>query len=160
GLLFDAAPRLALVLGVLTVLQAALPILNVWLTQLIVNYLAARQSAAHLLAPLLIYLAVLLTGAGLAPALSAAEALVSERLTGHVNQLLLARVNTFTDLSRFEDPALYNDLNTIGEHAPHLPRNLLRSATSVAHAVLSAAGLCLLLATLHPLVPFALLAVT
>jgi ATP-binding cassette, subfamily B, bacterial len=158
GLLASAAPRVAVVLVILTVLQAVLPILNVWLTRLIVNNLAAGQAIRSLLAPLLIYLIFLLGAAGLAPSVSALEGLVSERLTGHVGLLVLARVNALTDLSRFEDPVLYNDLQTIGDRAPHLARNLLRSITEAAQAGLGAAGLCVLLATLHPLIPFVLLA--
>src|SRR5712692_3654720 len=156
-LLVSAAPRVAIVLVVLTVLQAVLPILNVWLTRLIVNNLASGEGVSRLIAPLLIYLAFHLGTAGLAPSVSALEGLVSERLTGHVGLLVLSRVNTLTDLSRFEDPALYDDLKTIGERVPHLARNLLRSTTEAAQAGLAAAGLCLLLASLHPLIPLVLL---
>ena len=42
GLLFRATPRLAVVLFLFTLLQAALPVVNVRLTQLIVNMLATR----------------------------------------------------------------------------------------------------------------------
>jgi ATP-binding cassette, subfamily B, bacterial len=159
-LLVSAAPRVAVVLVVLTVLQAILPLLNVWLTRLIVNSLASGQGVSSLIAPLLIYLAFHLGTAGLAPSVSALEGLVSERLTGHVGLLVLARVNALADLSRFEDPALYDDLKTIGERVPHLARNLLRSITEGGQAGLAAAGLCLLLASLHPLIPLVLLAAT
>lgn len=159
-LLVSAAPRLAIALLVLTILQAVLPVLNVWLTRLIVNSLAAGQGIRSLVAPLLIYLALHLGAAGLTPALNVLEGLITERLTGHVNLLILSKVNTFTDLSHFEDPALYDDLKSIGDRAPHLARNLLRSMTEGGQAGLAAAGLCLLLASLHPLIPLALVAAT
>jgi ATP-binding cassette subfamily B protein len=159
-LLVNAAPGLAAVFLVLSILQAVLPVLNVRLTQLIVNSLAAGQDLRGLIAPLLVYLAFHLTAAGLAPAMNTFTGLVSERLTGHVNLLVLSRVNAITDLTRFEDPALYDDLQIIGNRAPHLARNLLRSMTEVAQAGLAATGLCLLLASLHPLVPLVLLAAT
>src|SRR5437879_10004062 len=66
-LLVSAAPRVAVVLVVLTVLQAVLPILNVWLTRLIVNNLASGEGVSSLIAPLLVYLIFLLGAAGLAP---------------------------------------------------------------------------------------------
>src|SRR4051794_32604261 len=143
GLLVRAAPRVAAALGVVTVLQAALPVLNVRLTQLIVNNLAAGKESRSLLVPLLIYLGLLLLAAGLAPAFVTLGGLISERLTGHINMLLLTRVNAISDLSRFEDPALYDDLQALGNRAPHLARNLLRSATEVVQAGLTSTGLCL-----------------
>src|SRR5438128_5807821 len=87
-MLVDAAPRLAILLVVLTALQAVLPVLNIWLTRLIVNNLAAGQEARRLIAPLLTYLVFHLGAAGLAPSLSTLEGLVTERLTGHVGLLV------------------------------------------------------------------------
>ena len=160
GLLVHAAPWLAVGLLIVTLLQAALPVLNVRLTQLIVNSLASGRDIRGLLVLLFIYLALHLIAAGLAPAFVTLGGLVSERLTGHVNLLLLARMNTIVDLSRFETPALYDDLKTIGDSAPHLARNLMRSVTEVAQASLTSTGLCLLLVSLHPLIPLVLLAAT
>lgn len=159
-MLVDAAPRLAAAMALLTVVQAALPVLNVRLTQMIVNALASRQAASALFLPLGIYLALHLTAAGLAPTAGIVQALVNERLMGQVNLLLLARVNALTDLSRFEDPALADELHMIGERAPHLPRNLLRALMILAQSLLSAIGTCLLLASLHPLIPLVLLGAT
>src|SRR5207248_1426890 len=103
--------------------------------------LASRHALSSLLPPLLTYVALHLAAAGLTPTLNALQALVNERLVGQVTLRVLAKVNTFTDLSRFEDPMLYDDLKTIGERAPNLPRNLLRSLTEVVQAVLATAGL-------------------
>jgi ATP-binding cassette, subfamily B, bacterial len=160
ALLVEAAPRLAAAMLVLTLIQSTLPVLNVRLTQLIVNTLAGKEAASRLLPLVLTYLALLVAAAGLAPALNMLQAVLTERLMGQVTLRILSKINTFTDLSRFEDPALYNELQTIGERAHHLPRLLLRSVTTLAEALLPATGLCLLLATLHPLVPLVLLAAT
>jgi ATP-binding cassette subfamily B protein len=153
-----AAPGMAAAMLVLTVLQAVLPVFNVRLTQLIVNHLAGGQGVTSLWALLLIYLALHLTAAGLAPTLSVIQGLVTERLMGRVNLLVLSRINQFPDLSRFEDPTLYDEVQTIGQRAQHLPRNLLRATAALAEAGLTATGLCFLLATLHPLIPIVLLA--
>jgi ATP-binding cassette subfamily B protein len=159
-MLAEAAPRLAAAMVLLTVVQAALPVLNIRLTQMIVNGLASRQVASALFLPLGIYLALHLTAAGLAPTAGIVQALVNERLMGQVNLLLLARVNALTELSRFEDPALADELHVIGQRAPHLPRNLLRALMILAQSLLSALGICLLLASLHPLIPLVLLGAT
>src|SRR5947209_20030768 len=98
-MLIDAAPRMAPAMLVLTLIEAVLPVVNVRLTQWIVNALAGRTAASHLTELLLIYLALHLAGAGLAPALDTIQALVAERLMGRVNQLLLSRITRFMDLS-------------------------------------------------------------
>jgi ATP-binding cassette subfamily B protein len=156
-LLVEAGPRLAVALGVLTLLQAALPPLNVRLTQLIVNHLTGVPAAASLSALLLLYLVLHLATAALAPKLNAVQAVVSERLTGSVNLRLLERVNAIPDLAPFEDPALYNELEAIGEQAQHMPRDLIHAVAEACQASLTALGLCLLLASIHPLVPLVLL---
>src|SRR5256885_1865612 len=92
GMLRDAAPRLAAAMVALTLVQAALPVLNVRLAQVIVNDLAGRPSASGLIGPLLAYLALHLAGAGLAPTLNAIQAIVNERSVGHVNLRVLGRL--------------------------------------------------------------------
>src|SRR4051794_21520007 len=85
GMLVDAAPRLAAAMLALTLIQAALPVLNVKLTQLIVNGLATQQTMSRLIAPLLAYLTLYLTAAGVAPTLNAIQAIINERTVGQVN---------------------------------------------------------------------------
>jgi ATP-binding cassette subfamily B protein len=156
-LLVEAGPRLAVALGILTLLQAALPPLNVRLTQLIVNHLTGDPAGASLSALLALYLALHLATAVLAPKLNAVQAVVNERLTGGMNLRLLARVNAFSDLAPFEDPALHNELQALEEQAPYMSRDLIRAVAEVCEGVLTALGLCLLLASIHPLVPVLLL---
>jgi ATP-binding cassette subfamily B protein len=156
-LLADAGPRLAIALAVLTLLQAALPVLNVRLTQLIVNGLAAGHGIAALIVPLGFYLVLHLATAALGPGLNVVQALTSERATGQANLRVMAHVNTFPDLARFEEPALYDELERIHQDTPHLARDLLHGTAEVCKASLAALGLCLLLGSLHPLVPLALL---
>jgi ATP-binding cassette, subfamily B, bacterial len=160
GLLISAAPRLAAGMLVLTVVQAALPVLNVRLTQVIVNTLADGGGTDRLWLPLMLYLGMHLAAAGLEPTLSAVYGLVTERLMGQVTVRVLGRINGFADLTRFEDAALYDELHTLGDRAQHLPRNMLHGTMAIARDGLSALGLCLLLATLHPLVPVVLLIAT
>src|SRR2546423_13919455 len=83
--------------------------------------------------------------------------LLIERLTGQVTMQVLAKMNSFTELSWFEDPAVYDDVKRISEEAPHLPRRLLRPVVELAQSVLPAIGLSLLLATLHSPIPLVLL---
>jgi ATP-binding cassette subfamily B protein len=160
GLLVSAAPRLAAGMLALTLVQAALPVLNVRLTQVIVNTLAVGGGTDRLWMPLLLYLSMHLGAAGLEPTLNAVYGLVTERLMGQVTVRVLGRINSFSDLTRFEDPALYDELHTIGDRVQHLPRNLLHGMMTLVGDGLSALGLCLLLATLHPLVPMVLLLAT
>jgi ATP-binding cassette subfamily B protein len=156
-LLLEAGRGLATTLLVLTLLQAALPVLNVRLTQLIVDSVADGQTASSLVALLVLYLALHLSTAALAPGLNAVQALVTERVMGQTNLWILSRVNALSDLSPFEEPALHDELKTIGEQSHHLPRNLLRATAELCERSLTALGLCFLLASIHPVVPFLLL---
>lgn len=88
-LLFDAEPQLAARLLFLTLLGAALLVLTVRLTQVIVNALAGGRPVAAFLPFLLVYLALHLAAAELMPALNALQALVNERLVGRVTMLVL-----------------------------------------------------------------------
>ena len=157
GMLFAAAPGWAAAMLLLTLIQAALPPLNIWLTKRIVNIVAEGLGTGSLGTLLLIYVVLNLTAAGLAPTLHATETLLNERLTEDVTMQVLAKMNSFTELSWFEDPAVYDDVKMISGEAPHLPRRLLRPVVELAQSVLPAIGLSLLLATLHPLIPFVLL---
>src|SRR5438128_3542955 len=157
GMLFAAAPGWAAAMLLLTLIQAALPPLNVWLTKRIVNIVAEGLGTGSLGTLLLIYVVLNLTAAGLAPTLHATETLLNERLAGHVTMQVLTKMNSFTELAWFEDPAVYDDVKMISGAAPHLPRRLLRPVVELAQSVLPAIGLSLLLATLHPLIPFVLL---
>jgi ATP-binding cassette subfamily B protein len=158
GMLFAAAPGWAAAMALLTLIQAAVPPLNIWLTKRIVNVVAEGLGIGSLGTLLLIYVVLHLTAAGLAPTLHATETLLNLHLTGHVTTQVLDKVNSFTELAWFEDPTFYDDVKRISEGAPHLPRRLLRPVVELAQSVLPAIGLSLLLATLHPLIPFVLLA--
>jgi hypothetical protein len=105
-LLLGAGRGLATTLLVLTLLRAALPVLNLRLTQVIVDSLASGQTASSLLALLVLYLALHLSAATLAPGLNAIQALVTERVMRQANLWILSRVNALPDLTPFEAPAL------------------------------------------------------
>lgn len=159
-MLISAAPFAAAAMVLLTLVQSLLPVFNVWLTGVIVNNLAAGLGTWSLVGPLVAYLTLDLSTAALGPALSATQAVAAERLTCRVNMLVLSKVNTFTDLTRFEDPGLLDELQTIQRDAPTLPKNVLKVTAAVAQQVTTTTGLCILLASLHPFIPLLLLLTT
>jgi hypothetical protein len=107
-LLLWAGRGLTTTLLVLTLLQSALPVLNVRLTQLVVNSVANGQAASSLIQLLVLSLALHLSTAALAPGLNAVQALVTERVVGQTDLWILSCVNALPDLSPFEAPTLHD----------------------------------------------------
>lgn len=91
---------------VLTLFQAARPILNVRLTQLIVDRVAHGQAATALVRLLVLYLELYLSTAALAPGLNPVQALVPERVMSQASLWILLRVDALPELFPFEAPAL------------------------------------------------------
>jgi ATP-binding cassette, subfamily B, bacterial len=157
-LVMHAGRRMVAILLVLTVAQAALPILLVKLTQAVITELAASPVHSQLPVLLAAYLVLHTAVAVIAPRLSLVHALINERVTEQVNVLVLSRANRLLDLETFEQPGFSDNLTAIGQAAPFLPRNLLQATTILLECSLATLGLCALFVSIHPLVPAVLIA--
>ncbi|HEY1013876.1 MAG TPA: ABC transporter ATP-binding protein, partial [Herpetosiphonaceae bacterium] len=88
------------------------------------------------------------------------QASLNERFTAHVEQQLIRKANSLPDLGAFEDPAFYDDLQTLTRQAPHRPLNLMATTVILAPALLTSAGLLSLLGGIAPWLPPLLIATT
>lgn len=154
-IVWAAAPSWAVANVSLVVLQAALPLLALYLSKLIVDAVAAaiaEPSGDASFGPilLLIGLAALV---GLAMAVTRSLAgLVAEAqghlVTDHVLNLLHQK-SVEVDLAYYEDPRYYDTLHRAQRDAPLRPTRILNNLVQMGQSGLTAIGLLALLVSVH-----------
>ena len=161
ALVFAAAPQQTAALGVLMLLQAALPVGVLWASRGIVNAAVRSFSgdratvglALSLSGWIAIAVGVIVIQQLLAPLSQAAQEAVGDRLTAHLNGELIAAVNRWRGLARFEDPTFANHLATARERAVTGPFNLLYYGEHLLGRLFTVVAMSVALWRLHPLAP-------
>ena len=160
-LISRGTPRAATGHVALVILLALLPVLQVWLTKLLMDAVtggAASVTAAITLAA--VYAATLVVPAALEPVQRILSAWLEERAVAELDTRLVKAGTRLDDLVRIERPALQDTLRLVRQAATQdLPR-LFPLLEMGGGPLLTLAGLLLLLAQLHPLLPLILLAVS
>ncbi len=161
----SGTPRAAAVHVALVLLLALLPVLQVWLTKLLLDVVTigaggvtAAVSWAVTLAA--VYALTLVVPAALTPVQRVLSAWLEERAVAELDSLLIRTGTRLVDLVRLERPVFQDQLRLVRRAATQdLPRlfPLLEMGGS---PLLSLVGLLLLLAFLHPLLPVVLAAVS
>ena len=161
----SGTPRAATAHVALVLLLSLLPVLQVWLTKLLLDAVtigaggvtAAVGWAMSLAAA---YALTLVVPAALTPVQHVLSAWIEERAVAELDSRLVRAGTRLADLVRLERPAFQDKLRLVRQAASQdLPRlfSLLESGAS---PLLSLVGLLLLLALLHPLLPVVLAAVS
>lgn len=168
GLVVAAAPGPASAyLAIVTVLSLV-PLAQVWLTKLLVDHLQAAAAAGGAAAtPLRLQVAVALAAlyalalavpAALGPLRVVVAATVEDRAQAAVDRRLMDAGRRLADLYRVERPAFHDELRLL-----NMASGKLVWAFAFLHhgpgTALTLAGVFLLLAQLHPLIPLVLAAV-
>jgi ATP-binding cassette, subfamily B, bacterial len=126
ALVLAAAPKQTAALGIVMVLQATLPVATLWASRGVVNAavasvgsqgVAASSPATPFAAWIALAVGAIVAQQLLAPFAQAAQEAVSDRLQAHVNGELIAAVNRFRGLARFEDSTFANHLATARQQA-------------------------------------------
>lgn len=154
-LVWDAAAHLMVLNAVLVVVQAALPVLALYLIKLVVDAVAAAAStppgeADLTLVFMLLVAACLLTLATLAVqgvagwVRDAQGLLVTDRVMD-----VLHRKSAAVDYSYYEDPRYHDTLHRAQQEAPSRPSQIASNLTQVGQSLLTATGIMVLLATVH-----------
>lgn len=157
-----AAPGAAVAVAGLVVVAGLMPVVQVWLTQQIVDRLAAGgvQNALDSLLTLAgLYALTLVVPAVLEPPRLALQARLEDRAVADVDRRLLHAAGRLCDLGRIERPAFGDTLRVTRAAiyaVPRLPELVLERGLG---ALVPLVGVLVLLGTLHPLLPVALLAV-
>ena len=139
----------------LVVLQAALPIAGLYLTKLIVDAVSVAvsdPSGGDGFQGVLILITIAAFVALLSAVARAISGFVSEAqgqlVTDHVQDVLHEKSST-VDFGYYEDPQYYDTLYRAQQEAPYRPTRLLGNVTLVCQSALTAAGIVILLATVH-----------
>lgn len=114
----DSAPGAAVFIAIALLLQGTIPAASVWITKQIVDavatatqreYLSARLSGSLIGA----WVGLLLLSNALNPWVTALQGNLNDKLNAHFNLLLIRKAEKLPDLSRFEDPRFYDELQLI-----------------------------------------------
>lgn len=163
-LIWQSAPGWTVLSLALVAVQATLPLLGLYLLKLVVDAVSGGGAASGTGAPFgdtllliaLVALVGLLVAAGNTLAALASEA-QAHLVTDHVLHLLHEK-STQVDLGYYEDPRYYDVLHRAQSEAPFRPQRVLNNLLQVTRSGLTAAGIVLLLLTVHWIVPLLLLA--
>ena len=162
----SGTPRAATAHVVLVLLLALLPVLQVWLTKLLLDAVTAGAggvTAAVSWAVTLaaVYALTLVVLAALTPVQRVLSAWIEERAVAELDSRLIRTGTRLADLVRLERPAFQDELRLVRQAAS---RDLLPGLFPLLEMggvpLLSSVGLLLLLALLHPLLPVVLAAVS
>ncbi|MCG0239438.1 MAG: hypothetical protein L6E13_09620 [Firmicutes bacterium] len=106
-LLWEASPAYTAAVAISILLQGLLPTVAVWLSQPLVDAALALGGATEarwerVLPLATLWLGALLASHLIAPVASAAQGLLTDRLTAHVNLKLMKKAGSLPDLQYFE----------------------------------------------------------
>jgi ATP-binding cassette subfamily B protein len=168
-LAWKAAPLLLVALLLLLGVEALVPLLLLASSRAVIDKLAAPVGRSAALDPLVTHvplsawialtLAVVALGQLVVPLTALLQSRASDLLTGYVTERVMQAANRWQGLERFEDPEFADDLKRARE-AANRGADLVYFGAIIASALLTAAGLSITLAQLHPLVPLLLLLAT
>src|SRR5215471_19178257 len=160
-LAWKAAPLLLVAMLLLLGVESLVPPLQLGLSRAIIDKLAAPVGRPAALDPLVtrvplaawiaLTLAVVALGQLVVPLTALLQSRASDRLTGYVTERVMQAANRWQGLERFEDPEFADDLKRARE-AANRGVDLVYFGAIIASSLLTAAGLSITLARLHPLV--------
>lgn len=169
ALVLAAAPKQTAALGAVMLLQSFLPVGTLWASRGVVN--AARSfggaeaatsgdTALPFAAWIALAVGAIVAQQLLAPFSQVAQEAVSDRLQAHVNGELIAAVNRFRGLARFEDPAFANHLATARQQAVGGSFSILHYGGHLVGRLFTIAMMSAALWQLQPLAPLLVILVS
>ena len=160
-LVSSGAPRATTAYMALVLLLALLPVLQVWLTKLLLDAVttgAGDVSRAVSLA--IIYALTLVVPAMLVPIQRILSAWLEERAVAELDGRLIQAGTRLEDLVRIERPSFQDELQFLREGASYFLPRLFPLLELGGGPLLTLGGLLLLLVQLHPLLPVVLATVS
>jgi ATP-binding cassette, subfamily B, bacterial len=158
-----AAAYLALI-----VLWSLVPVMQVWLLKRLVDVLSAPLQLAGgqgvaidgglLIVLAVLYLLTLVIPGGLQPFYDNLEAIIKERVIVEVDRRIMQASARLVDLRRVEAPPFHDEVKLIRQSSYEVPQ-MLGMLSLGPGTMLTLGGLLLLLAQIHPVLPFLLLLV-
>jgi ATP-binding cassette subfamily B protein len=161
ALVVTAAPGLARIYLALLLVLSLLPVVQTWLTKVLVDHLAGGDLGAggavqRVVVLAAFYALTMVAAAVLSPAQQTLAAWLQERTVGAIDRQLLAAGIRLPDLGRIERPAFGDELRLL-QQMHYAPLTLFLFLQRGMGTLLTLIGLLLLLLRLHPLIPALLL---
>lgn len=138
----------------LVLVQAALPLVVLYLTKLVVDSVAAgvTSSGDTDFQRVLLYIGLAAVAGLLSAAAGSAATLIAEAqgylVTDHVLELIHEK-SVAADLQYYEDPRYHDTLHRAQQQAPYRPTKVLNGLLQLARGGLTVVGIVVLLATVH-----------
>jgi ATP-binding cassette subfamily B protein len=130
-LIWKAAPQGVTLLTFTMLVRGIFPGISVWINKKIVDVITlninAQQSHDYwnLIYLVIAWVVAILLQSILEPFHDASFRNTSEKLSAHINLLMLDKANSFSDLIYFEDAHFYNEIQLIEEEVNQQPLNLI-----------------------------------
>ncbi|MEM8718563.1 MAG: ABC transporter ATP-binding protein [Cyanobacteria bacterium P01_G01_bin.39] len=163
-LIWQAAPKEVTFLTFMTLVRGIIPGFSIWINKQIVDAVTSGLNSQQLdnsrnLSYLVFawVLAILLQSI-LEPFHDASFRNTNEKLSNHINLLILDKANSFADLIYFEDTNFYNELQLIEEEVNRQPLNLIMFFGNGCQYLLNLMTMLILLLPLGWWIPLLLLA--
>jgi ATP-binding cassette subfamily B protein len=157
-MLVAVAPRECALMAALLVVQGAASPAGVWIVKAIVDAVAEGGAGAALGLLVALWAAAALVGQLATEWAQLVQGSLNERATAHVELALVRKANQLPDLTPFEDPSFYDELQLLAREATHRPLNLLVTTGIVVPNALATVGLLVLVGRLAWWLPVLLLA--
>ena len=169
-LTWRAHPLFAALTLLLLVLQAALPPLQLWLSQGLIERLtldlglAAQAAGAARSLPLAAWIGFTAGAVALVqflqPFSSTLHVMAGDRITGFAGAELIRAANRWQGLARFEDPQFADDLAHARRYVRGSGVDIMTYGTRAALGLFTVVGMVFVLVMLHPFVPLVLVLFT
>ncbi|MGB0385152.1 MAG: ABC transporter ATP-binding protein [Ardenticatenaceae bacterium] len=162
-LLWGAAPLETTWLAVLLFVQGLVPAFSIWLIKMVVDEVMAIAGGGTGSFPIMglvaLWGAALLVEAMIGPWVLWLVGNLNEKLTAHINLILMRKATTLPDLYAFEDVEFYNNLQLLQKQAASRPVNLVVILVSASRQLVTVSAMLLLVGSLSWWLPFLILAV-
>ncbi len=164
ALVIESAPLAGGAYLVLLAVLSLLPVLQVWLTKLLLDAIAAgvsgdQEAVGGAVTLAVVYALTLVVPAGLRPIQMALTGWLQDRSAVAMDRRLMQAGARLVDLHRIERPAFHDEV-TMVRRGSLMALVLLQVLQGVVGAAMTLVGLLILLGRLYPLLPLALVVVS
>ncbi|MCM0589666.1 MAG: ABC transporter ATP-binding protein [Gloeotrichia echinulata DEX184] len=164
--LWTAAPKETILMIAGVLLQGIVPAISITITKQVVDKVAiavneGKEITVELMAGLVAaWVGALLLQALLRPWMSAIQGNLGEKLTTHINLLLMRKADTFPDLNRFEDSKFYDELRLLQEQVNYQPMGFIGNLAEGGSSLFTLVTMIVLLFPLGFWIPFVIIITT
>ena len=162
-LLWGAAPLETTLLALLLFVQGLVPAFSIWLIKIVVDEVMVIAEGGTGSFPIMglvaLWGAALLVEAIIGPWVLWLVGNLNEKLTAHINLILMRKANSLPDLYAFENVEFYNDLQLLQKQAASRPVNLVVILVSASRQLVTVSAMLLLMGSLSWWLPFLILVV-